>query len=90
MPVIGEYMSQQTVEISQKFGKDLSIVIRFLGPKAVNKLFSIKTKIDKFLSIYFKRANVSDRILQFIRTLSHAFFPEELKFLKENLNTTLS
>ena len=82
LPVIGEYMSQQTVEISQKFGKDLSIVIRFLGPKAVNKLFSIKTKIDKFLSIYFKRANVSDRILQFISDLIPCILPRRIKIFK--------
>ena len=38
VPVIGEYMSRPTVEISEKYGKDLSLVIRFFGSKAINNI----------------------------------------------------
>ena len=83
LPVIGEYMSRQTVEISEKYGKDLSLVIRFFGSKAINQLFSLKLTVDKFLFGLFKKENLSDKFLQFLCDLIPCILPKKIKNFKQ-------
>ena len=83
LPVIGEYMSRPTVEISEKYGKDLSLVIRFFGSKAINQLFSLKLTVDKFLSSLLKKDIFSDRFLQFICDLIPCILPKRIQSFKE-------
>ncbi len=79
LPVIGEYMSRQTVEISEKYGKDLSILIKFFGTNSINKLFSLKLIIDKFLSVILKKDNISDNLIQSICDLIPSILPKKIQ-----------
>ena len=79
LPVIGEYMSRQTVEISEKYGKDLSILIKFFGTNSINKLFSLKLIIDKFLSVILKKDNISDNLIQSICNLIPSILPKKIQ-----------
>ncbi len=83
LPVIGEYMSRQTVEISEKYGKDLSLVIKFFGSKAINQLFSLKLTVDKFLSVLFKKEGFSDKFLQVLCDLIPCILPKRIKSFKK-------
>ena len=83
LPVSGEYMSRLTVETSEKYGKDLSLVIRFFGSKAINKLFSLKLTLDKFLSGLFKKESLSDKVLQFLCDLIPCILPKRIQSFKQ-------
>ena len=79
LPVIGEYMSRQTVVISEKYGKDLSILIKFFGTNAINKLFSLKLILDNFLSKIIKKGNISDKLIQFFCDLIPPILPKRIQ-----------
>ena len=83
LPVIGEYMSRPTVEVSQKYGKDLSLIIKFFGSNAINKLFFLKSKFDDHFARLFKKENISDYILQFFCNLLPCILPKRIQFFKK-------
>ncbi len=83
LPVSGEYMSRLTVETSEKYGKDLSLVIKIFGSKAINKLFSLKLTVDKFLSVLLRKESFSDKILQFISDLIPCILPKRIQSFKQ-------
>ena len=75
LPISGEYMHSEAFDISEKYGKDTFLVIRFLGTKYLAPLFALKSRVDAL----FARAGIfpkrfSDRILQFLSRL----FPHHL------------
>ena len=76
-------MSRPTVEISQKYGKDLSLVIKLFGSNAIKRLYSIKSKLDSGLAILFKKENISDIILQFICDIIPCILPRRIQFFKK-------
>ena len=83
LPVIGEYMSRPTVEVSQKYGKDLSLIIKYFGSNAINKLFFLKSKFDDHFAMLLKKENISDYILQFFCNLLPCILPKRIQFFKK-------
>jgi D-lactate dehydrogenase (quinone) len=75
LPISGEYMHAKAFDISEKYGKDTFLVIRWLGTKYLAPMFALKSRVDALFDragIFPKR--LSDRILQFFSQL----FPHHL------------
>ena len=75
LPISGEYMHREAFDVSEKYGKDTFLVIRWLGTRYLTPMFALKSRVDALFDqagIFPKR--LSDRILQFFSQL----FPHHL------------
>ncbi len=77
LPDMGEYMHRSYFNGSEKYCKDLFLLIKFFGTKSLPKIFFYKRKIDEFLEEYtFLPRNITDKSLQFLASLLPPHLPE--------------
>ena len=81
IPILTEYMHKTLFNITEKYGKDVFLLINYLGTNFMPFFFLLKGRFDAFIKrIRFVPDNLSDRILQSISRVFPSHIPKA--FLK--------
>ncbi len=65
LPVQGEYIHRSAFRLTERYGKDTFLAIRYLGAKTLPKLFSVKGRVDAFFGrISWAPRDISERVMQ--------------------------
>jgi D-lactate dehydrogenase len=79
LPVQGEYIHRSAFALTQKYGKDTFLAIRYLGAKWLPKLFKLKSQFDNLTAKSgFLPKNLSDRMMQWVLDIFPDHLPERL------------
>lgn len=78
LPVAGEYLHRDAYRIAQRYGKDLYLLIKDLGPSSIPSAFRLKSGFDAISSKLGLGTNLSDRILQAIVELLPNHLPPRM------------
>jgi D-lactate dehydrogenase len=80
LPVSGEYLHRDAFDIAEKYGKDMFLLIRWLGTTRLPFFFALKSRCDEFFGrLGFMPSNLSDRILQALSRLFPGHLPKRMK-----------
>ncbi len=78
LPVSAEYMHKDIFDISEKYGKDTVLIIKWFGTKYLPYFFSLKGSFDSFFKKIKFFENFSDKILQFFSNICPSILPKKL------------
>lgn len=80
LPVYAEYMHRGAFDITEKYGKDIFLTIRYLGAGWLPRLFAFKGWFDGFASgVKFVPGHLSDKIMHGISRLFPNHLPRRMK-----------
>ncbi|MGI9536028.1 MAG: D-lactate dehydrogenase [Desulfocapsaceae bacterium] len=84
LPEMGEYIHRSYFDGSDKYCKDLFIVIKYLGTAFLPKLFAFRGRADGYLDkIPFLPNKLVDRTLQFVAKLLPDHLPKRMRDYRE-------
>jgi D-lactate dehydrogenase len=79
LPLQGEYLHRECFDVADKYGKDTSLSILYLGTSRIPRLFALKGKFDAISNRFgFLPHDLSDRIMQFASKLFPNYVPKRL------------
>lgn len=79
IPEVAEYMHRDIFNISEKYGKDVFVMINKLGTDPLPKLFSLKGTISAYLNkISFLPKNIPDKVMQLLSQLLPQALPKRM------------
>jgi len=79
LPEVAEYMHRDAFNIAEKYGKDVFLLINYLGTEHMPKLFALKGRITASLNkIGFLPKNIPDKVMQIASQLWKQCLPERL------------
>lgn len=84
LPISGEYMHRECFDIARRFGKDVLLMIHWLGTARLPFFFAAKGAIDGWLGQFrFLPKNLADRFMQSFADLLPEALPERLLAFRE-------
>lgn len=75
LPVAGEYIHRDMFDVADKYGKDIFLVLKYLGTKRLPALLNLKRRFDRVVALL--GLSGSDSAARLMHTLSH-LFPDHL------------
>jgi D-lactate dehydrogenase len=89
LPIYAEYMHRGAFDITEEYGKDIFLTIRYLGAGWLPRLFAFKGWFDGVTSgLKFVPRHLSDKIMYGISRLSPNHLPERMKEYRNNTSIT--
>ena len=80
LPIQAEYIHRSAFRLTERYGKDTFLAIRYLGAKMLPGLFALKSRVDGFLSrLPWAPRDLSDRTMQFIASLFPQHLPQRMR-----------
>lgn len=80
LPIAGEYMHRDAFDIAERYGKDMFLMIQYLGTERLPALFALKSRCDAFFErVGFLPAHLTDRVAQALSRLFPGHLPARLK-----------
>jgi len=80
LPIAGEYLHRDAFDVAEKYGKDMFLLIEYLGTQRLPALFSAKSRCDAlFDRVGFLPSNFTDRVMQAVGALFPSHLPARLK-----------
>jgi D-lactate dehydrogenase len=80
LPIYAEYLHRGAFDITETYGKDIFLTIRYLGAGWLPKLFAFKGWFDGFTSdLKFVPRHLSDKIMYWISRLFPNHLPKKMK-----------
>ncbi|WP_370085095.1 D-lactate dehydrogenase [Neptunomonas phycophila] len=80
LPEVAEYMHRDVYDIAEKYGKDVFLMINYLGTDPLPKLFAIKGRIAAYLNkIRFLPSEIPDRVMQLASRFWPSILPKRMK-----------
>ncbi|MEG3753398.1 D-lactate dehydrogenase [Psychromonas arctica] len=84
LPEVGEYMHRDIFDVSQDYGKDTFLSVKYLGTDRMPKLFALKGRIDSALkNVKWLPNHLTDRVMQFAANLFPQHLPKRLLEYRE-------
>jgi len=84
LPEMGEYMHRTIFNITEKYGKDTFIAIRYLGTKRMPLLYEIKSKVENLLKGFsFLPKDIPNKVMQYTSQLFPNQIPERLLEMRD-------
>ncbi|MGQ8365713.1 D-lactate dehydrogenase [Glaciecola sp. 1036] len=84
LPDVAEYMHKDIFEVSEKYGKDTFLSVKYLGTQRLPKLFALKSRIDSALNdIHWLPNDLSDKSMQMLSRLLPQHLPPRLLKYKD-------
>ncbi len=85
VPEVGEYMHRDIFNITEKYGKDIFLIIQHLGTDRLPKLFALKGWVDAILNkLPYLPKSLIDRQMQWISCLFPQHLPTRLLTFRDN------
>lgn len=84
LPVSGEYMHRDCFDIARRYGKDVLLMIHWLGTDRLPTFFALKGAIDARLNkLRFLPRNLADRVMQGLSRLVPEALPKRMLAFRE-------
>ena len=84
LPDMAEYMHRSIFNITEEYGKDTFLAIRYLGTKKMPLLYECKAKAENLLKdIPFLPADIPNKVMQYVSKLFPNQVPERLLELRD-------
>lgn len=84
LPIAGEYVHRDAYDIAEKYGKDMFLLIHFMGTQRLPRFFAIKNSIDDYCRrLPFLPSNLADRALQSLSALFPQHLPKRMSKYRE-------
>lgn len=83
LPIAGEYLHRDGYRLTQKYGKDVFLVIKLLGTDRVPAAFAAKSWVDGITEKLGLGGAISDRIVQFVTGLWPEHLPRRMNDYRE-------
>jgi D-lactate dehydrogenase (quinone) len=85
LPISAEYMHRGAFDITEIYGKDIFLTIRYLGADWLPRLFALKGRFDGFTSrLRFVPRNLSDKIMYGLSRIFPNHLPRRMKEYRHN------
>jgi len=80
LPIAGEYLHRDAFDVAERYGKDMFLMIQYLGTKRLPALFGLKSRCDAFFDrLGFLPAHFTDRVMQAASRLFPDHLPARMK-----------
>lgn len=80
LPIQGEYIHRSAFRLTERYGKDTFLAIRYLGAKQLPRLFSMKSRFDALCARFpWMPHDLSDRVMQAAVSLLPRHLPERMR-----------
>ena len=84
LPEMGEYMHRTIFNITEEYGKDTFVAIRYLGTKRMPLLYEIKAKAENFLKGFsFLPKDIPNKVMQYTSKLFPNQIPQRLLDIRD-------
>lgn len=84
LPQMGEYMHRTIFNITEKYGKDTFVAIRYLGTKRMPLLYKLKSKVENLLKdIPFLPKDIPNKVMQYTSQLFPNQIPQRLLEMRD-------
>lgn len=83
LPIAGEYLHRDGYRLTQKYGKDVFLIIKLLGTDRVPAAFAAKSWVDGITEKLGLGGAISDRIVQFVTGLWPEHLPRRMNDYRE-------
>jgi len=84
LPEMGEYMHRTIFNITEEYGKDTFVAIRYLGTKRMPLLYELKSKAENFLKGFsFLPKDIPNKVMQYTSKLFPNQIPERLLNMRD-------
>lgn len=84
LPEMGEYMHRTIFNITEEYGKDTFVAIRYLGTKRMPLLYEIKSKAENFLKGFsFLPKDIPNKVMQYTSKVFPNQIPERLLEMRD-------
>ena len=84
LPEMAEYMHRTIFNITEEYGKDTFVAIRYLGTKRMPLLYEIKSKAENFLKDFsFLPKDIPNKVMQYTSKLFPNQIPERLLEMRD-------
>ncbi|WP_332718396.1 D-lactate dehydrogenase [Pelagibacterium mangrovi] len=83
LPIAGEYLHRDGYRLTQKYGKDVFLIIKLLGTDRVPAAFAAKSWMDGITEKLGLGGAISDRIVQFVTGLWPEHLPRRMNDYRE-------
>ena len=85
VPEVGEYMHRDIFNITEKYGKDIFLIIQHFGTDRLPRLFALKGWVDAILNkLPYLPKSLIDRQMQWISCLFPQHLPTRLLTFRDN------
>ena len=84
LPIAGEYMHRGAYDLSQRFGKDLFLLVKHLGTDCVPGAYAAKSWVDGATEALGLGGHVTDRVLQWVVGLMPEHLPDRLNHYRDH------
>jgi len=78
LPIAGEYMHRGAYELSQDYGKDLFLFVKYFGTDQVPTAFAVKSWLDGLTEAIGLGGHLTDRLLQVVMRWMPQHLPQRL------------
>ncbi|WP_446745950.1 D-lactate dehydrogenase [Sphingomonas sp. OTU376] len=80
LPIQGEYIHRSAFRLTERYGKDIFLAIRYLGAKHLPRLFALKARFDAFCKrLPWAPHDLSDRVMQAGASLFPRHLPRRMR-----------
>jgi D-lactate dehydrogenase len=80
LPIQGEYIHRSAFRLTERYGKDTFLAIRYLGAKHLPGLFALKARFDALCArLPWAPHDFSDRIMQGVAVLFPRHLPQRMR-----------
>ncbi len=84
LPISGEYMHRDCFDVARRYGKDVLLMIHWLGSDRLPTFFALKGAIDARLNkLRFLPRNLADRVMQVFSRLTPEALPQRMLAYRE-------
>lgn len=84
LPVSGEYLHRDCFDLAHRYGKDILLLIHWLGTQWLPRFFALKGAIDARLrKMRFLPRNLTDRLMQRLSMLAPEALPSRMLAFRE-------
>jgi len=84
LPEMGEYMDRKIFNITEEYGKDTFVAIRYLGTHRMPLLYELKAKAENLLKgISFLPADIPNKVMQYTSKLFPNQVPERILDMRD-------
>jgi D-lactate dehydrogenase (quinone) len=80
LPISGEYLHRDAIDIAEEYGKDTFLAINYLGTSRLSALFGLKSRFDAVFDRFgFLPSHLTDRVMQAASRIFPSHLPVRMK-----------
>ncbi len=85
LPDMAEYLHRTIFDVTEKYGKDTFLAIKYLGTKSMPKFFKLKSKLENLIDrVPILPSSLPNKILFYLANFSSQHLPDRMLEFRDN------